>query len=159
MKAVRDTYYTGFGGEVDGIFAGGGWRWHADAGAWALRLLLPGLFDRLPGLQAILVHWGEVIMPCLDRIGPALGRGIKGKLGRTIEDYVKGSFYATPRGIMSQRCLRNAVEVMGIDRVTFPVDYPHLCVPNASKFLTGAVLSGKEKAGIAHGNWERLTAR
>lgn len=122
VKAVRDACYAGFGETVDAIFAAGGWGWHADTGTQALRLILSGTFDRLPDLQVVLGHWGEVVMLYLDRIGPTLDKGSKGKLGRTLEDYMKGNFYVTPSGIMSQRYLRNAVEVMGIDRIMFSVD-------------------------------------
>lgn len=157
IKAVRDAYYTGFGEMVDAIFAAGGWGWHADAGIQALRLILSGTFDRLPGLQMVLGHWGEVIMLYLDRIGPALNKGIKGKLGRMVEDYLTGNFYVTPSGIFSGRYLRNAIEVMGIDRIMFSVDYPYQFIPGARDFLANAALSTEDKAKIAHGNWERLT--
>lgn len=157
LKAVRDACYTGFGETVDAIFAAGGWGWHADAGTQALRLILSGTFDRLPDLQVILGHWGEVIMLYLDRIGPALDKGIKGKLDRTVENYMKENFHVTPSGIFSERYLRNAVEVMGVDRIMFSVDYPYVFVPGARDFLTNAALSAEDKAKIAHGNWERLT--
>lgn len=157
IKAVRDAYYTGFGDTLDAIFAAGGWGWHADAGVQALRLILSGLFDRLPDLQIILGHWGEVVMLYLDRIGSALDKGIKGRLDRSIEDYFKGNFYVTPSGIFSERYLRNAVEVMGIERIMFSVDYPYQFVPGARDFLTSAALSAEDRAKVAHGNWERLT--
>ena len=159
LKAVRDAYYTGFGDTVDAIFASGGWGWHADAGVQALRLILAGTFDRWPDLQVVLGHWGEIIMLYLDRIGPALDKGIQGKLDRTVEDYIKGNFYVTPSGILSGRYLQNAVEVMGIDRIMFSVDYPYVSAPNARAFLANADLSELDKAKFAHGNWERLTSR
>ncbi len=158
LKAVRDIYYGGFGETLDAIFAAGGWGWHADAGIQALRLILSGLFDRLPGLQLILGHWGEVILFYLDRIGPAFAKGTGGKLDRSIPEYIQNNFYVTPSGILSQRYLRNAIEVVGVDRVMFSVDYPYVSVPDARRFLADSGLPGRDQASIAHGNWERLTA-
>ncbi len=157
VKAVRDACYMGFGETVDAVFAAGGWGWHADAGTQALRLILSGAFDRLPELQVVLGHWGEIVMLYLDRIGPALGKAAQGKLGRTVEEYMKSNFHVTPSGIMSQRYLRNAVEVMGVDRIMFFVDDPYVSVPDARSFLADAGLSAGDIPKIAHGNWERLT--
>ena len=157
LKAVRDIYYTGFGDTLDAIFAAGGWGWHADTGIQALRLILSGLFDRLPALQLILGHWGEVILFYLDRIGPAFARGATGKLQRPIDEYIKSNFYVTPSGILSQRYLRNAIEIMGVDRVMFSVDYPFVTVPDAPKFLADSGLTATEQEKIATGNWNRLT--
>ena len=95
----------------------------------------------------------------LDRIGPALDKGIKDKLGRTVEEYMKENFYVTPSGIFSGRYLRNAIEVMGIDRIMFSVDYPYQLVPDARSFLANAALSEEDKTKIGHGNWERLIGK
>lgn len=157
VKAVRDVYYTGFGEKVDTLFATGGWGWHAEAGMQAIRLILSGTFDRLPELQMILGHWGEIITFYLERIGPALEKGTEGKLDRKIEEYLRGNFYVTPSGIFSQRYLRNAIEVMGVDRVMFSVDYPFQSVSDARKFLGDSTLTEEDKAKISHGNWEQLT--
>ena len=159
VKAVRDVYYTGFGEDLDTMFATGGWGWHAESGIQALRLILAGVFDKFPQMQMILGHWGEIIMLYLERIGPALDMGAKGKLDRTIECYLKENFYVTPSGIFSDRYLRNAIEIMGADRVMFAVDYPFQHVRDARAFLTAANIPEEDKAKIAHGNWERLTLR
>lgn len=159
VKAVRKVYYTGFGEKIDAIFGAGGWGWHAEAGIQAIRLILSGIFDRFPDLQMVLGHWGEIIILYLERIGPALGRGIKGKLDRTIEEYIKNNFYVTPSGTFSERYLRNAIEVMGIDRVMFSVDYPYTSTPDTGKFFANSGLSADDQAKIAGGNWERLSAQ
>ncbi len=72
---------------------------------------------------------------------------------------MKDNFCVTPSGILSPRYLRNAIEVMGIDRVMFSVDYLYVLVPNSRTFLADAALSDQDKAKIAYRNWERLTAR
>jgi hypothetical protein len=57
--AVRAAYYSGFKTEVDAAFATYGLGWHYEAGIQFLRLVLAGTFDRMPGLQVILGHWGR----------------------------------------------------------------------------------------------------
>jgi uncharacterized protein len=60
--AVRAAYYSGFAPEVEAAFATYGLGWHYDAGIQFLRLVLAGTFDRMPGLQMILGHWGELVL-------------------------------------------------------------------------------------------------
>jgi len=67
-QAVRDTYYSGFAPQVGAMFATAGLGWHYDAGIQFVRLVLAGPFDRLPGLQVILGHWGEVVLFFAERL-------------------------------------------------------------------------------------------
>ena len=68
QNAERQVYYSGLGEQVD-LPALDGWLGLARRD-WiqVMRLILFGLLDRLPKLQLILGHWGEVIHFYLDRI-------------------------------------------------------------------------------------------
>jgi len=66
--AVRAAYYSGFAPEVDAAFSTYGLGWHYDAGIQFLRLVLAGTFDRMPGLQVILGHWGELVLFYAERL-------------------------------------------------------------------------------------------
>ncbi len=46
----------------------------------------------------------------------------KGKLERTITDHFKQNSYLTPSGIFSPRLMREAIGIMGIDRIMYAVD-------------------------------------
>ena len=157
--AIRDTYYSGFSEKVDAVFATGGWGWHADTGIHTLRLILSGLFDRLPDLQIVLGHWGEVVLFYLERIEMLIKVG-EAPLKKSITQTMQQNFYITPSGIFSQNYLREAIRIMGIDRIMFAADYPYLPIPDGSapKFLAESGLSLADQAKIAHGNWERLTS-
>jgi uncharacterized protein len=61
-QPVRDAYYSGISPEIDAALATYGLGWHYDAGIQFVRLLLAGHFDRLPNLQLILGHWGELVL-------------------------------------------------------------------------------------------------
>lgn len=153
--AVRGAYYSGLGDAVDATFANYGIGWHYDAGVQFVRLVLAGVFDRFPGLQVILGHWGEVVAFYLERIDLLAHFA---NLPRPVSEYVRSNVFVTPAGMYSQRYLRWATEVVGIDRILFAADYPF--VPSdgglASGFLADADLSADDRDKIASGNWERL---
>ena len=72
--SLRAAYYSVPGSEIDGAFATHGIGWHYESGVQLLRLIVAGVFDRLPDLQIIVGHWGEVILFYLDRDRSALRR-------------------------------------------------------------------------------------
>ncbi len=155
--AVRQTYYSGFDEALDTYFASPGFGWHVDTGIYALRLILAGVFDRLPNLQIILGHWGEVVLFYLDRIDE-MGKFAK-HLRKPVSSYMRDNFYISGSGILSQRYLQNSINIVGIDRILYSTDYPYMFAPEggARRFLMDAPLSQEDKNKIAYGNWERLT--
>lgn len=155
--AVRAAYYSGFGDTADAAFATFGIGWHYDAGVQLLRLILGGVFDRFPDLQVIVGHWGEVVLFFLDRID---NMTTAANLARPVSEYVRGNVFVTPSGIFSQRYLRWALEVVGVERILFSTDYPFRFAPEqgARRFLERAELSDGDRAKIGSGNWDRLCA-
>ncbi|MET0704340.1 MAG: amidohydrolase family protein [Mycobacterium sp.] len=154
---VRAGYYNGFGDVVDAAFATHGVGWHYDAGVQLLRLILAGVFDRFPGLQLIMGHWGEMVpfyLDRIDRMSPVAG------LKRSISEYVGTNVYVTPGGVFSQRYLRWALEVVGTERIMFAADYPFVPTDGgvARRFLLDADITEGQREAIASGNWERLRA-
>lgn len=61
-----------------------------DAGIHALRMILAGTFDKLPGLKLISGHWGEMMPAFLERIDYMFKPEVTG-LSRTISGYYKGN--------------------------------------------------------------------
>jgi uncharacterized protein len=153
--AVRDTYYNGFGDAVDAAFATHGIGWHYDTAVVILRMMLAGVFDRFPDLQLITGHWGELMLFYLDRIDQLAAAA---KLPRKPSEYVRAQLYVTPSGILSQRYLRWAMEVIGAQRILFATDYPFVPLQKdaSRRFLNEANISESERNIISAGNWERL---
>ncbi len=158
-RAVREAYYDGFEDPLGTLFASPGFGWHVDTGIYALRLILAGVFDRLPNLQILLGHWGEVVLFYLDRI-ESLNRAAQ-HLRKPVADYLRENFYYSGSGIMSQRYLLQTIEIVGADRILTSTDYPYQVAPDggARRFLMEAPIAHADKLKIAHGNWERLTSR
>ena len=158
-KAVRDAYYSGFGEGLDAMFATAGLGWHYETGIQLLRLAMAGTFDRLPDLQIIVGHWGEVVLFYLERIEALQKAGLK--LQRSLREIFTQNVSYTPSGIFSQRYLRQTIDTAGINRVLFSADYPYQFADHQGcrEFLDAADITPQEKEQIAFGNWARLTAR
>jgi uncharacterized protein len=115
------------------------------------------VFDRFPDLQVLLGHWGEVVLFYLDR---ADGLAMQAKLPQTFSEYARRNAYVTAGGVYSQRYLRWAVEVVGVERILFATDYPYRPGPDGGveHFLQAAGLDRAGQERIAAGNWDALVA-
>ena len=153
---VRSAYYSGFTPEVDAAFSMFGLGWHYDAGIQFVRLVLGGTFDRLPSLQVILGHWGELVLFYAERLA-AMDR-VSG-LEQPIATYLRRNLYVTASGMFLPHYLERAADVVGTDRLLFSTDFPYQYRPgrDARRFLENCGLSESDKAGFANANWVRLT--
>jgi uncharacterized protein len=149
--------YTGFDDAIDMAFATHGIGWHYESGVQFLRLALAGVFDRFPDLQVLLGHWGEVVLFYLDR---ADGLAMQANLPRRFSEYVRQNAYITAGGVYSQRYLRWAAEVVGVERILFATDYPYRPGPDGGveHFLQTAGLDHADQERVAAGNWDALVA-
>ena len=156
-KEVRAVYYDGLDEAVSIDFATGGMGWHYEAGVTAVRMILSGVFDRLPCLQIILGHWGEMVAFYVERID-IMSRSTSKKLKKTVGNYFRDNFYITGSGIFSTAYLQRSIEIVGIDRVMYSTDYPFQFSADgmARTFLEEAPLSVDHKHKIAHANAEHL---
>lgn len=155
VPEVRRAYYDGFGSPLDGAFATFGLGWHYETGIQLLRLILGGVFDRFPGLQVIVGHWGEVALFYLERID---GMSAIAKLERPVSDYLRTNVYLTPSGMFSRRYLRWALDLVGVDRIMFSTDYPYVPVPDGASRRFLEALDAVDREKIASGNWDRVCA-
>jgi uncharacterized protein len=154
-RIVRGAYYDGFSDSVDVYSAGGGWGWHMETAIEAVRLILAGTFDRLPNLQIILGHWGDMVVFFLERLD-IMSRVTT--LERSVANYVRQNFSVTPSGILNQRLLERAVEEIGVERVMLSTDYPFQFDPqrNLKEFLARSHLGSNDQEAVASGNADRF---
>ena len=154
--AVRAAYYSGFTPAVDAALSTYGLGWHYDAGVQFLRLVLAGVFDRMPGLQVILGHWGELVLFYAERLA-AMDR-VSG-LNHPIATYLSQNLYVTASGMFSLNYLQRSIEIVGTDRILFSTDYPYQyrLGGDARGFLEHAPLTEEDKVKFANSNWENLT--
>jgi predicted TIM-barrel fold metal-dependent hydrolase len=135
--AVRAAYYSGFAPEVDAAFATYGLGWHYDAGIQFLRLVLAGTFDRMPRLQVILGHWGEVVLFYAERLA---AMDMVSGLARPMASYLRNNLFVTASGMFLPHYLKRAAAVVGVDRLLFSTDFPYQYRPghDARRFWRNA---------------------
>ena len=154
---VQEAYYMSdaYSFVVGSEFASAGFGWHVEVGIQIVRLILSGIFDKLPNLKFISGHWGETIPAFLERMDSILDQGITG-LDKKVSEYYKEHVYLTPSGILSSDQLLYLTKVMGADHIMYAVDYPYVKPEHISTFLTDSGLTNEQVELIAHGNAERL---
>ena len=155
-EAVQKAYFSGLPGELGRLLSIAGWGWHTETGLHLLRLIVTGLFDRLPTLQLIVGHMGEGIPYALARSSGILSPAAK--LPRTVAEYLKSNVAITTSGYFSPEPFRCAKQVVGLDNLLFSVDYPFSPNTRGRSFLDAVAkeLSEGEMVALTHGNAERL---
>ena len=153
---VRRTEYEGFGEQVDRAFATSSYGWHYETAINAQRMILSGLFDRLPTLQVVLGHWGETLTFYLER-ADLLSK--VAHLERPFAQTFRENFHLTPSGMMSEPMLLHALLTMGADRILYSVDDPFVTDVAGGRgraFLENAPISPADKRKIAWDNAAKL---
>jgi hypothetical protein len=152
---LRDAAYRGLDPLIDLALATFGWGWHMDTGLAALRLILRGTFDRHPGLQLVLGHWGEMLLFWTDRADSL--SGIAKHLQRRVPDYIKANIHITSSGMLHERLLRHTLDFTSADQVLFSTDYPfHQPSAAAVRQFFDAIPDPADRSKIASGNAEAL---
>jgi uncharacterized protein len=156
-EAVRQAYFSGLPGDLGYLLSIAGWGWHAETGLHTLRLIVSGLFDRLPKLQLIIGHMGENLPYALARSSGVL-TGAAQHLRQPIADYFQSNIHLTTSGYFTHPPLRCALEVVGLNRILFSVDYPFSANTRGRAFLDSlsGILGQDDIARLSHGNAEDL---
>ena len=152
-EALRAALYQGLPPAVAGRLATGAWGWHAEAGLHLLRMIATGVFDRHPGLRLIAGHCGEMLPFMLDRIDAMLPVG---SMALKPSEYFRRNIWVTTSGLFSLPPVLCTVQVLGVDRVLFSVDYPFGDNAAGRALLDALPLAPAEVAKIAGGNAERV---
>jgi predicted TIM-barrel fold metal-dependent hydrolase len=140
---------------VAAALATGAWGWHVETGLHVLRMVLAGVFDRLPRLQVVIGHMGEALPFMLARTNASLPPEVTG-LRRPVADYLRENLHVTTSGFFSVPPLLTALLELGADRLMFSVDYPYSANTRGRAFLDAMPVSSADRERIAHGNAERL---
>jgi predicted TIM-barrel fold metal-dependent hydrolase len=154
-RAVKDAYFSGLPVEAAHLLSIAGWGWHAENGLHTLRLIVSGLFDRFPELQIVIGHMGEGVPYALARSSNVLGAATK-HLQRSVAEYFHHNFHVTTSGYFTLPPFQCALEVVGIDRLMYSVDYPFSPNTRGRDFLNALNLPDTDYAKLTHGNAEAL---
>ena len=154
-QAVADVYYAGLPGETGQVLSLAAWGWHTELGLHVLRLILSGLFDRFPRQQVIIGHLGENLPYSLERASTRLSPST-GYLKRSISDCVHQNIHITTSGYFSPPSFLCALQVIGIDRLLYSVDYPFSDNTTGKAFLEQISLSPADFAKFTFENAKHL---
>ena len=151
-EPVRDAYYSWLPGEMGRMLSIAGWGWHSETALHTLRLIVAGLFDKVSGLELIIGHMGEGLPFALARSSGMLSG--PAKLKQTVAEYFKTNIHLTTSGYFTLPPLRCALEVVGIERMMYSVDYPFSANTKGKDFLekVAQVLSPAEMEMFVGGN-------
>jgi len=155
-KVVKAAYFSGLPGELGNMLSIAGWGWHAETGLHTLRLIVSGLFDKVPGLQLVIGHMGEGLPYALARSSGILSG--PARLRQTVAEYFKTNIHLTTSGYFTLSPLKCALEVLGIERLMYSVDYPFSPNTHGREFLEKAagLLSAEDMEKLAGGNAEKV---
>lgn len=126
----------------------------------AMRIILAGVFDKLPDLKIILGHLGEGLMHWLYRVDFDFNkpwmRLLRPPIERKPSDYLRENFWYTTSGNWLDSALLATMHEVGVERIMFATDYPWEAIEDGASFIEAAPLDHEAKSAICHGNATRL---
>jgi uncharacterized protein len=151
-EPVREAYFSGLPGEMGRMLSIAGWGWHSETALHTLRMIVSGLFDKVPGLQLIIGHMGEGLPLALARSSGMLSG--PAKLKQPVAEYFKTNIHLTTSGYFTLPPLRCALDVVGIERMMYSVDYPFSANTKGRDFVEKVAggLSAEEIEMLVGGN-------
>lgn len=137
------------------------WGFQADTSTHVLRMIYGGVFDRFPRLQMVIGHMGEGLPGQLWRIDNTSDVGRRRRddpnaAGMMPSDYLRRNFHITTSGVLHGPILKYTIELFGIDRVMWAIDYPFERSPAATAFMNTVDVDDDARARLFHLNAERV---
>jgi gamma-resorcylate decarboxylase len=132
------------------------WAFGAETAVHALRMLVGGVFDRVPELTVVLGHLGELLPFAIRRLEQRLSRRADVDLARPAADYLQDNFYLTTSGNYHTPSLIGILLELGADRLMFAADYPFEQLDDGAAWLDNVPISDGDRRKIASENACRL---
>jgi len=115
---------------LDGAVFGFG----VDTGLHALRLIVSGVFDRLPNLKVIIGHMGEALPFWQYRIDWMHQAGVRSQryeflkpLQKKASEYLRDNLYITNSGVAWEPAIKFTQATVGVENTLYAMDYPYQC--------------------------------
>ena len=141
------------------------WGFHVETAEHVLRLIISGLFDKVPNLKIIIGHMGELLPFWCWRVDHRIQReGWDGETaaqnGRprelSVSEYLRRNVFITTSGVFFTPALDHAIKVMGADRIMYSVDYPYEDYAEASEWFNTLDYDRDTLNAIAYDNAKQL---
>ena len=143
---------------------GASWGFHVETAEHILRMILSGLFDKVPNLKIILGHLGEFLPFWCYRADHRLQREgwdeWAAKNGRprklTVTEYVKRNIYVTTSGFFHAPALEHTLRVIGPEHIMYAVDYPYEDMAEANEWFKSLNFAPDVLQAIGYDNAKRI---
>jgi 2,3-dihydroxybenzoate decarboxylase len=132
------------------------WAFTVETATHALRLMTSGLFDRLPTLQIVLGHMGELLPFAVARTEQRLSHIPTSRLDRLPQQLLRENFWLTTSGNFHTPSLIGALLQVGADRLLFAADYPFEQPQEAAAWFDATPISETDRRKIGRTNAQRL---
>jgi 5-carboxyvanillate decarboxylase len=138
------------------------WGYAVEVGLHAMRLIMSGLFDRLPTLRIVIGHMGENVpyglyrMDWMHEMTSRTGMMQRPVLRMKPSEYFKRNFAITTSGVNWDPALRFCIETLGADNIMWAVDYPYQETTEATDWMSRVPISDTDKDKIFHSNARRI---
>ena len=132
------------------------WAFTVETATHCLRLMLSGLFDRLPNLQIIIGHMGELLPFAVARTEQRLSHIPGAQLERGPQQCLRENFYLTTSGNFHTPSLVGALLEVGADRLLFAADHPFERTADAAAWFDHAPISEPDRVKIGQTNARNL---
>lgn len=149
--APADSRFSGYGPAL----ATSGLGFAMDVATAVSRLILSGIFDKLPDLKIVIGHSGEAFPFLIQRLDDADGRtrwSGKAQNQKKPSDYFKTNIWMTTSGNFSLPAFRCAYDAFGIDHIMFGTDYPMESMEKGIDFVDHLPISMADTEKLYHGN-------
>lgn len=154
-KRISDISYTGaFSPVISTVLGNAGYGWHYEVSLHVTRLIVSGVFDRIPGLKIIVGHLGEGLAFHLQRLARTLNP-LAG-LPKPISQYLTEHLWYTTSGYFFDEQFALTRAMLGEDRLVFSVDYPFEDNREAIEWFNHLDLPSAVREKMAHGTVDQL---
>jgi uncharacterized protein len=154
-EAVMQAYYSGLPEPMGHLLSIAGWGWHSETALHSLRLIVSGLFDRMPELRMIIGHMGEGLPFALARSSAVLSGAAK-HLQRPVDRTFLDQFHITTSGYFTRPPFECAEAVLGVERMMFSIDYPFSPNTKGREFLSSLMIDSEDRERLTHRNAEQV---
>jgi predicted TIM-barrel fold metal-dependent hydrolase len=153
LPLLMQSYFAGFEDLSMPV-----WGFAVDASIHFLRILFSGVFDAFPRLRFILGHLGEGLPFGMDRLLDHADSYVvpRRRLKRTPEECLRENLYVTTAGNFSVPALICTIQMLGVDKVMFSVDWPYESNIVAVEFLRRLPIGTDDLEKIAYRNAARV---
>ena len=142
--------------ETREVLLGPTWAFTVETATHVLRLIVSGLFDRLPTLQIVIGHMGELLPFAIQRTEQRLSHIPDAQLRRAPQECLRENFHLTTSGNFHTPSLIGALLQVGADRILFAADHPFERMSDAAGWFDAAPISEADRRKIGRTNAERL---